>query len=64
MEEIRNMVKTKSDKSLLAGWRKFITLNPYELNLWQLNCMVAIEYELEARNLIRFNEETDEYEFV
>lgn len=63
-EIIKDRVKAMHSEHLLKAWKHLITMDEYELLLPQLIAMVAIEFELEARNLIRFNEETCEYDFI
>ena len=60
MEELRDLIKTSTDKMLFEMWET----SKQDVTMAGIATNASIEAELEHRNLIALNEETMEYEIL
>ena len=60
MEELRDLIKTSTDKMLFEMWET----SKQDMTMAGIATRAIIEAELEHRNLIALNEETMEYEIL
>ena len=60
MEELRDLIKTSTDKMLFEMWET----SKQDMTMTGIATNAIIEAELEHRNLIALNEETMEYEIL
>ena len=59
-EKIRKTIKETTNKQLLEMWE----ISKQDMSNEAIAVNAIIEAELESRNIIKFNEDTFEYEFV
>ncbi len=60
MEELRDLIKTSTDKMLFEMWET----SKQDMTMAGIATNAIIEAELEHQNLIALNEETMEYEIL
>lgn len=60
-ETIKSLVKKATNENLKE---MYVELQSREMSTEDIIAMTAIETELEARGIIKLNEETFEYEFI
>lgn len=61
MKQVREMIKNANDKQLLEMWEELAKKNMENTDI-AVSAIIATE--LESRNIIKFNEDTFEYELV